>query len=139
MTKHRLNGVEINDKRRNNQRRAGNWCKIKPGGPGNNRIGIADIKNCADACGSYFFAPKTMRFFKSRVSDVGFADGHGGAYFTTSEKGPDDVRRHSVRYYDSKRCNIKTIGEFQGYRSSASAKEAAKKLAVSKRTRSRSK
>lgn len=116
--------------------REGKRCEITSGGgergtPGA-RIDIRDIKECATRiCGSHFFDSDTMRFFNSRVAETAYLDGKGGAYFTTSEKGPNGIRAYSVRHYDPERCGVETVGKFQGYKSMGAAQTAAKRAATS--------
>lgn len=100
-------------------------CEVTPGS-----WSIDDVKECARVCGSYWFEPDTMRFFKSRVGERIYPDGRGGAYFVSSEKGPHGPRAYSVRYYDPAKCNIDTVGEFQGYRTSTQAHKAAQRRAA---------
>lgn len=115
---------------------AGRVCRVQPDGPDNRRVSVADIKTCAAACGSHFFSPGAMRFFRSRVSEQAYADRKGGAFFVTSEMGPDRRRLFSVRHFrggakrgTSGACTIDTVGEFQGYKNSAAAHRVARKLA----------
>jgi hypothetical protein len=122
--KRRLSGVEYDYSQE--AREAKRRCLIKPDGPANNAVGIRDVENCADKCGSHFFDKGTMRFFKSRVDYVAYTDGKGGAYFATTEKGPG-ARKASVRHYSG--CYIDTVGEFQSYKTLDAARKAAKKLA----------
>jgi hypothetical protein len=114
--------------------RKGKRCEITSGGgmhgsPGST-VDIRSVKECADICRSHFFEADTLRFFKSRVAERAYNDGRGGAYFTTSEKGPNDVRAHTVRYYDPKRCGVETVGKFQQYKTAAQANGAAKRIAT---------
>lgn len=106
-------------------------CRINPDGPGNNRVRLADVKDCASKCSSHWFEPGSMRFFKTGLPETAYVDGLGGAYFITSEKGPSGPRAFSVRHYA--KCSINTIGEFQGYKTSAAATKAAKQLAGARR------
>ncbi len=99
-------------------------------GPKGQRVDIRDIKECATICKSHFFDRDTMRFFNSRVGETAYLDGRGGAYFTTSEKGPDGRRGYSVRHYDPERCGVDTVGKFQGYHSMGAAQTAAKRMAT---------
>jgi hypothetical protein len=93
-------------------------------------VGIRDVKTCVtDICNSHWFDKATMRFFKSRVDDTAWADGKGGAYFVSSEKGPHGPRAYSVRHYDPRSCSIDTVGEFMGHRTKRQAVAAAKKAA----------
>jgi len=89
-----------------------------------------DVKYCANHCGSHWFEPGTMRFFKSRVGGRVYTDGRGGAYFVSSEQGPHGPRSYSIRHYDPKKCAVHTIGKFQQYSSGAVANSIAKKIAA---------
>lgn len=124
-TTRRLGSLKVTgdwwDKHKN--RPDGKVCKIFP------PAGEYDLKVCANICRNNFFEPDTMRFFKSRVGSHVYADGKGGAYFVTSEKGPNEIRAFSVRRYDPKKCGFHTVGEFQGYKNAATAKAAAKRAA----------
>jgi hypothetical protein len=62
------------------------------------------------------------------VDSIAYTDGEGGAYFATTERGPDGKRRASVRHYS--KCRVNTAGEFQSYRTMDAARKAAKKLAT---------
>lgn len=115
--------------------RKGKRCEITGGGgthgsPGD-RTFIHDVKECAQICKSHFFEKGAMRFFNSRVGETAYLDGRGGAYFVTSEKGPNNRRAYSVRHYNPERCAIDTVGEFQAYRTLAQADGAAKRIAKS--------
>jgi hypothetical protein len=104
-------------------------CEITANAAGN-YVSVSDVKECAKVCSSHFFDRDTMRFFNSRIGEGAYYDGRGGAYFTTSEKGPDGRRGYSVRHYDPKRCGVDTVGKFQGYHSMAAAQTAAKRMAT---------
>jgi len=71
---------------------------------------ITTIKQRNIDAGHYFFDTKAMRFFNSRVSRTTYGD-----FFVTSEKGPDKVRRYTVRYSDPATGHINTVGEFQQF------------------------
>lgn len=71
----------------------------------------AQIERASQRAGSHFFDRDTMRFFRSRVLPQVF-HGKGGVYFVTSEKGPNNVRRFTVRKFDPKTADIDTLGEF---------------------------
>ena len=124
-THRRLGSIKItgswSDKHKN--RPDGKVCKIS------SPSGVYDLKECAKICGSHYFDPDTMRFFKSRVGNEVYADGKGGAYFVTSEKGPYGPRAFSVRRYDPRKCNFSTVGAFQGYKNAHAAQAAARKAA----------
>lgn len=85
-----------------------------------------DIQKRNEAAGLFYFSPDTMRFFRSRVLDGFYPAKDGRAFFCTSERGPDGVRRYTVRV--AKRDgSIDTFGKFQGYASGRSAHAAAKR------------
>ncbi len=75
--------------------------------------------------GLYFFDADTLRFFRSRVSDIL----HGGRYFTTSERGPDGIRAYTVREAMPD-GNIAKASEFQQYQTWSGANAAAQRLAT---------
>lgn len=88
--------------------------------------------------GSHWFNPGTLRFFNSRVSEMvypTFSTEHG-TYFVSSEKGPDGIRRYSVRHAvltldtdgNVTGCAIDTVGEFRAYGSRNGAHSAAKRF-----------
>jgi hypothetical protein len=54
---------------------------------------IEQVKRANVALGHHFFDPDTLRFFRSRVGSTVY----GGRWFVTSEQGPGDVRRYTVR------------------------------------------
>lgn len=102
--------------------------RIRPNGPANNRIHVRDVLQCADICGSKWFTPNNMRFFKTRLSETAYADRHGGAFFVSSEKGPGMARAYSVRHFrpgSRGKCSVDTVGEFQQYKTGAAAHRAA--------------
>lgn len=81
------------------------------------------IQEIRRAHSGHWFDRDTLRFFKSRISEVVY----GGRFFVTSEKSPNDKRRYSIRIAHSD-GRIDTIGGFQGYATSKSAHKAAEEL-----------
>ena len=77
--------------------------------------------------GRHWFEPSTMRFFKSRLAELGY-EGPCGVFFVSSEKGPHGVRAFSVRQLAGP-GRINTIGEFQAYGTSKAAHRAARRCA----------
>lgn len=69
-----------------------------------------DLRNLAQAHNVmgdvHFFNPNSMRFFNSRVSK----EIHKGRFFITSEKGPDNVRKYTVRQYEITTANRESDG-----------------------------
>ena len=101
----------------------------------------ADIRAIADHAGSYFFAPDTMRFFKSRLLEGVYPAGDSKAmpgavfYFVTSEVYDDDPRHYTVRRAvlgsrrdDRPAIDIATVGEHHA--TPAEARRAARELAA---------
>lgn len=84
---------------------------------------IAEVKAQNAASGGCWFDRGSMRFFGTRI--------HGGIYkgryFITSEQPPHGPRMYSVREAKPD-GDIDTVGEFCGYRSLESAREAVKSL-----------
>lgn len=83
--------------------------------------------------GSHWFDVSSKRFFNSRVGyNVYPCANPYLTLFVSSERytwSGNEPRLYSVRCYDSRTGNINTIGEFQEYRSSSAANNAAKRLA----------
>ena len=73
--------------------------------------------------GLHWFDKDTLRFFKSRVSNWDCISG----LFISSERGPDMVRKYTVRKADFETGNVSTVGEFQQYRTIKAAKGAMKR------------
>jgi hypothetical protein len=80
--------------------------------------------------GGHFFDADTMRFFRSRIGSRVFT-GPGGIFFVTSEQrtgmdGTERPRTYTVRQFNPLDGDIRTVGEFGGYRTEAAAKAFAK-------------
>lgn len=69
-----------------------------------------------------------MRFFNSRLLSV--HPGKNATCFVTSEKGPDNIRKYTVKRLEG--CKVDDYGGFQAHLTSRSAKKAA--LACAART-----
>lgn len=77
---------------------------------------------------AHWFEKDTMGFFKSKIADS-LLYGPKVIYFFSSEKGPNGIRRYSIREYDPETGSINTVGlGFQGYKTLAAAKLAARSL-----------
>jgi hypothetical protein len=70
---------------------------------------ITELKRKNKQSGSYWFSPKTMRFFKCKIE----SEIIHGKYFVTSESNGQE-RKFSARIADEK-GNIRTIGTFHNY------------------------
>ena len=117
----------------------------------NRAYSTQDIERHADAAGSYFFDPATMRFFGSRIlGDAYPVAGYDASVFVTSERDRDGAawngqRRYSVRiayiranvqpdagrecYVPAHGFTIDPLGEFGAYPTASAAKRAAVTLA----------
>jgi len=89
---------------------------------------INRIQEEVSASGSHWFDRDSMRFFKTRIEPQVY-QGPGGIYFVTSEKGPTEIRRFSVRQYRPNGCNVDTVGDFNNL-SRAEAHRIAQRLAL---------
>lgn len=88
---------------------------------------IASVKWRNEDAGQHFFSPSTLRFFSSRVLPTLY--GAEGSIFVTSEKDPfGNPRAYTVRQIRED-GSIDTLGEFQGYATSAQAAKAARDFA----------
>lgn len=89
---------------------------------------LDDIKERNRRLGQHWFDPETMRFFSSRIQATIYPMPDGSALFVSSERGPDNIRKYSVRVAKPD-GSIDTIGEFQQYRTGRAAHAAARRLA----------
>jgi hypothetical protein len=95
---------------------------------------IADIRAANKAAGFYFFSPKTMKAFASKVDRTAYA-GPGGVYFVTSEQftpstGRPDPRKYTVRRFNRESGDVTTVsGTHMKYYDVSFAREEAKRLA----------
>ena len=82
---------------------------------------MAELKAVNKANGMFWFSKQTMSIFKSKV--------HGGIigekYFITSECGPSEIRKWSIRTFDEK-GDIDTVGDFRVYLTLEEARQAAR-------------
>lgn len=89
---------------------------------------IADVKAANEAAGCFFFSPRTMRFFNSRVDSRIY----GGRFFVTSERqDADHPRLYTVREVgaDGRVDDAAGGGGFQAYRTLQGARNRAQRLA----------
>jgi hypothetical protein len=83
-----------------------------------------DVRLANRQAGHHFFEGGTLGFFKSRIG----TELYGGRYFITSEQFDSNAPRlYSVREV-SPNGHINTVGKFQEYGSSASARTAIRRL-----------
>jgi uncharacterized protein (DUF1330 family) len=95
---------------------------------------IDDIKAANKAAGGHWFDADTLRFFRSQVTPTVY-EGPGGVFFVTSEQyasmeGPLHPRRYSLRQFHPETGSVDTVGDFQQYRTSLAARQAARKAAA---------
>ena len=76
-------------------------------------IPMRDIINLNEKKGKFWFKPKTLKFFNSRFGGTVVEKvGTKRAFFVSSEKGPNEQRRYSVRKVNLKTGDIDTVGDF---------------------------
>lgn len=95
--------------------------RIKPFYMLNDIFSVNDIER---KYSGYWFSKDSMRFFKSKVIQDVFPV-KGKLFFVSSEQNGSDKRKFTVRCFDIKANDIKTIGEFQGYETKTKALTAA--------------
>lgn len=85
------------------------------------------IKAANEAAGRCWFEVGAMRFFRSRIAGHGYGanDRPGVVFFVSSEQGPDEVRRYSVRVALDGGARIETAGDFQQFSNGQTATRAA--------------
>lgn len=94
-----------------------------------------DIRRHADGK-THFFDRGAMRFFSSRIGSNAYTTINPYVHlFVTSEQfvpstGKPDPRYYTIRAYDSRDGDVKTIGKFQEYANARVANKAAKELAL---------
>jgi hypothetical protein len=89
-------------------------------------VNIDDIMKANADAGQHFFAPDTLRFFRSRIGQTVYGvwkDGRPlGQYFVTSEKTGDcQPRLYTVRRYNPEDHTISTASEYMEYKTSQGA------------------
>jgi hypothetical protein len=91
---------------------------------------LTQLKQWNKHCGGHFFDRGAMSFFKSKIhKSIVPCKSSRCVLFVTSEQGPDNVRKFSVRKAEG--CSIATTASgFQAYRSEADARAAAKQAAA---------
>lgn len=90
------------------------------------KIQFDTVSNIRRKHNGHFFCEQNMRFFKSKVYEVAVL--HDGLWlFGTSEKGPDYVRKYTLRGM-TETGDIKTIGEFQAYTTKAALDRAVSRM-----------
>ena len=88
---------------------------------------IDDVKYKAEhGASKYWFTPETMRFFKSRVSEMTWKIGDK-IYFISSEKQSQESRFYTVRVCEID-GNIRTVGQFQGHETLRQARNAIREI-----------
>jgi hypothetical protein len=79
--------------------------------PGQSFTSISDIEAASQRAGSHWFDAGTKGFFRSRILPYVF-QGQGGIYFVSSEKGPNEIRRFTIRKFNPENADISTFGPF---------------------------
>jgi hypothetical protein len=81
------------------------------------------------SCG-YWFALGTKKFFKTKIETDGIIY-NDSIYFISSEKGPNNKRKYTIRkgfINSSNKLDIATIGQFQEFKTLESAKSALERI-----------
>lgn len=78
---------------------------------------IREIEAKNSGAGQHFFSEGAMAFFRSRVSEVVIEH----RFFVTTEKGPDDHRRATIRMVTD-RGSIRNVGGFQAFANPSTAR-----------------
>ena len=105
---------------------------------------VHGLKDAARECGSYFFEPKTMRYFDSRLLDVEpTSEDTLTGYFLTSERDrfSDLPRKYNIRTYtvagykheDGTRCHRFNVEKIETHSTLARARTALRKRAEEER------
>ncbi len=90
---------------------------------------IAEIKALNTANELNFFSRGAMRFFNTRIVSTAY-NGEGGTFFITSEHNrPTDAPKFTIRKFHPETGEIKTFGEFRGFRYIEDARDAARAAA----------
>ena len=92
---------------------------------------IENIQYLNEKAGYHFFDKSALRFFNSKVLDAIYSTWKEECttfLFITSEKGPDHIRKYSVRSFDSKTGKVDTVNDFQAYETARQAHNACKAL-----------
>jgi len=79
--------------------------------PGQSFTSISDIETASLRAGSHWFSTDAKRFFRSRMLPHVF-QGPGGIYFVSSEKGPNGIRRFTIRKFKPEDADISSFGPF---------------------------
>ena len=78
---------------------------------------VADVSGlyaAADRCGSYYFKPKTRRFFNSRVTNVQPVPGRDMTYFVEAFGGGRTPVARAYRIGVFKGCEVTILGKGRG-------------------------
>ncbi|ASR76652.1 hypothetical protein SEA_WATERMOORE_264 [Streptomyces phage Watermoore] len=92
---------------------------------------IEDAKAIAKDQGNHFFSADTMRWWKSRISDMCYSTIDGQSmFFVSSERNDDYARRYTVRVAkldENGHFSVETVSEFQEYASRSGAHDRAQR------------
>lgn len=89
---------------------------------------IHELAQMNAEAGKFWFSEGARRFFKSRWYGPAVHGPENGYYFVSSEKGPDKVRRYSVRVFWPGTAAVDTVGEFQAWPRLDSARRALQRI-----------
>lgn len=85
---------------------------------------VGAIKRHSWKQGNYWFTPDTMRFFNTRLCST-VCIGSNGIFFVSSDVGPDEVRRYTVRKYNPSTGMVATHSTLGRYKTRTMALGAA--------------
>lgn len=92
---------------------------------------LEDAKAISKDQGYHFFTSSTMRWWKSRISEMCYSTLDGKEmFFVTSERDNDRARRYTVRMAkldETGHFTVETVSGFQEYASRSGAHERAKR------------
>lgn len=87
-------------------------------------VTIDEVKRKHREKGKFFFSEGAMKFFNSKIETSGNLI--GDKFFITSEKGPSNIRKFTIREFDENTGDIETVGDFNEIKDKKDAKDIAK-------------
>ncbi len=90
----------------------------------NEKLTYTQMKVLNQSIDNHFFDRETMRFFDSKIH--GKCNYQG--YFVSSEQQQNRLRKYTIRQFNFKTYEVKSISKFQEYNTLAKAKKTIKEL-----------
>lgn len=91
------------------------------------KIPMYRIRRLNEEAGQFWFSPKTLKFFKSKIPDEAVKKGDS-AYFISRETNPSGETAFTIRKANLKSGDIDTEGEFFKYKSRDEAQKELNKI-----------